>query len=108
MHGNDGSLQSLTGRVVRGVFALLLFELGEDIAKRRFFLGTWLVLEGVSDLLGLLLHENCEGFVFILAHLRSSVPRHALPWQWCPPHSVAVGCGRRISCGCFCSRRWRW
>ena len=40
LHGNNGSLQSLTGRIVRGVFALLLFELGEYVAKRRFFLGT--------------------------------------------------------------------
>ena len=63
VHGDNGSLQSLTGRVVRGVFALLLFELGEDIAKRRFFLGRGLVLEGVCDLFGLLLHENREGFV---------------------------------------------
>ena len=36
------------------MFALLLFELGEDIAKRRFFRGRGLVLEGVCDLLGLL------------------------------------------------------
>ena len=73
LHGNNGSLQSLTGRIVRGVFALLLFELGEDIAKRRFFLGHGLFLEDVRGLLGLL-HENCEGFVFILAHLRRRAP----------------------------------
>ena len=37
---------------MRRVFTLLLFELCEDIAKRRFFLRGWLVLEGVIDLFG--------------------------------------------------------
>ena len=41
VNGDNGSLQRLTGRVMRRVLVLLLFELGEDIAERRFILRGW-------------------------------------------------------------------
>jgi hypothetical protein len=49
----------LPGRIVRGVLVLLLFELCEDIAERRFILLGICVPESVIDLVGLL-HENAR------------------------------------------------
>ena len=57
--GNNGSLESLSRRIVHSVFGVLSFELGESVAKGSFFGGHGLLLlENVSGLLGLL-HENC-------------------------------------------------
>jgi two-component system, NtrC family, sensor histidine kinase HydH len=60
VNGDNGSLQRLARRIVRRVFVLLLFELGEDIAERRFILRGWFVPKGVIDLIGLLHDENAR------------------------------------------------